>query len=277
MKTAQLPKIKVSRTLRLGNYSMHESHYHDDYELYYLEEGRSRLFLDNKIYTLREGDLALIPRGMIHRVTSIKNISHTRVVAMIPYDFIVSVLESLGAEDKDEYLSAKVISIPDSKIHEFQELIDNILFEEEHNDNISGMMIESYIRILLLTMFRYYQLENETALKSPNTTDEIIQLMARFISKNYQKNITLNMAAEMANLSPTYFSKKFKQKTGFGFKDYLVKVRLMEAAKMLKNSDKSVTEVALECGFNDSNYFGTMFKKEFSIPPAKFKRTSKLI
>ena len=214
MKTTQLPKIKVSRTLRLGNYSMHESHYHDDYELYYLEEGRSRLFLDNKIYTLREGDLALIPRGMIHRVTSIKNISHTRVVAMIPYDFIMSVLESLGAEDKDEYLSAKVISIPDSKIHEFQELIDNILFEKEHNDNISGMMIESYIRILLLNMFRYYQLENETALKSPNTTDEIIQLMARFISKNYQKNITLNMAAEMANLSPTYFSKKFKQKTG---------------------------------------------------------------
>ena len=76
-------------------------------------------------------------------------------------------------------------------------------------------------------------------------------------------------------MSPTYFSKKFKRETGFGFKGYLAKYRLREAVKLLKsNKYSSITDVATRCGFNDSNYFATAFKAEYGVSPNKFRHYS---
>ncbi|OYP47874.1 hypothetical protein CG709_03195 [Lachnotalea glycerini] len=85
------------------------------------------------------------------------------------------------------------------------------------------------------------------------------------------------MAASQANMSATYFSRKFKNVTGFGFKEYLCKIRLTEASKLLLETNQSITEVAFSCGFSDSNYFGDVFRKLKGVSPLQYRKTREII
>ena len=87
-------------------------------------------------------------------------------------------------------------------------------------------------------------------------------------------DLTLNEVADYVNISPTYFSKKFKLSTGFGYKEYLNNIRIQEASALLLDTNKSVTEIALDCGYNDSNYFGDVFKRVKGVSPMKYRKNN---
>ena len=99
-----------------------------------------------------------------------------------------------------------------------------------------------------------------------------IQIAARYISEHYAEEITLSDAAAMAFMEETYFSKKFKQLTGFGFKEYLVTTRIKAAEKLLSTTNMAIGEIAEACGFSSSNYFGNVFKSVWGISPSDYRR-----
>ena len=80
--------------------------------------------------------------------------------------------------------------------------------------------------------------------------------------------------ARVVNLSPSYLSKKFKASTGFGYREYLVLVRVQAASVMLLETNKSIAEIALACGFRDSNYFGDAFKREKGVSPSAYRKNN---
>ena len=94
----------------------------------------------------------------------------------------------------------------------------------------------------------------------------------KYIYNNFRKPLTLEDVSSVASLSPTYFSKKFKLITGMGFKEYLNYVRLKHAQTALLTTDSSITDIALEYGFNDSNYFKDLFKKVYGKSPREYRK-----
>ena len=72
------------------------------------------------------------------------------------------------------------------------------------------------------------------------------------------------------------FSKKFHRLTGFGFKEYLTHVRIQAAAEQLLSGKQSVTEVALNCGYSDGNYFGDAFRKIKGMSPNQFRKKNQI-
>lgn len=83
--------------------------------------------------------------------------------------------------------------------------------------------------------------------------------------------------ADKFHISKSYLSKKFKSVTGFGFKEYLVNVRIKNACTLLLDTNKSITDIAFECGFNDSNYFGDAFRHVKGMSPNKYRRNKETI
>ena len=84
--------------------------------------------------------------------------------------------------------------------------------------------------------------------------------------------VTLDEIADMLHLNPSYFSKKFKAVNGFGFKEYLNTIRINHSEQLLLETDMSITEIALECGYDNSNYFGDAFKHLNHLSPTQFRK-----
>ena len=105
-------------------------------------------------------------------------------------------------------------------------------------------------------------------------SNETIQRIVEYILANYKDNITLSGTAEMFNMSESSLSKKFKAFTGHRFREYLVDVRTHAAAELLRQSELSMTEIACECGFSDSNTFGDTFKRVFKQSPSSYRKNS---
>ena len=94
---------------------------------------------------------------------------------------------------------------------------------------------------------------------------------------HYNEKLVLEDMAKQFNLSRSYLSKKFKSVTGFGFKEYIINVRIKHACELLLNTNKSITTIAFECGFNDSNYFGDAFRRTKGVSPNKYRRNQERI
>lgn len=99
---------------------------------------------------------------------------------------------------------------------------------------------------------------------------DIIYKAMNFIRDNYDKSITLDDVASDVCLSPSYFSKLFKDETGISYTDYLNRVRI-EAGKRLLKEQYSLVEIAQIIGFSDQSYFSKVFKKFEGISPGKWR------
>jgi AraC-like DNA-binding protein len=97
----------------------------------------------------------------------------------------------------------------------------------------------------------------------------------QYMHTHFGKKITIGKLAAVANLSESHFIKVFKDTTGKTPKEYLLLMRLDKAKKMLQNTNKKNTEIALDCGFNNSSHFANTFKKYFKTTPLKFRNLLK--
>ncbi|KZN61243.1 helix-turn-helix domain-containing protein [Pseudoalteromonas luteoviolacea] len=78
--------------------------------------------------------------------------------------------------------------------------------------------------------------------------------------------------AFLCHMSASTFNRKFKQVYGTSANKYLIKKRLEKAQQLLKLTDKSVTEVALECGFEELSYFSRIFKQHYQVTPSQLRK-----
>lgn len=105
--------------------------------------------------------------------------------------------------------------------------------------------------------------------------DRLAQLLARsieFVRVNYQRELTLEEVAAQAYLSPFHFSRTFKKMTGHNFKDYLTKLRLEEAKRLLADTPLTITQIASKVGYKSPGYFSTLFREREGCPPAQYRR-----
>jgi AraC-like DNA-binding protein len=89
-----------------------------------------------------------------------------------------------------------------------------------------------------------------------------------YIEGHLAEKITGEDMARLCSMSPFRFSREFKEAFGIAFREYLVRLRLKEAARLLENPQARVTQVAYAVGFNDMSYFSRMFKRYFGVSPS---------
>lgn len=98
-----------------------------------------------------------------------------------------------------------------------------------------------------------------------------IKLAIQFITKNFDKNITLKDVADEVFLSQNYLSELFKKETGEGFYEFLSNYRIKRAKELLVTTNLKIYEVAENVGYNDSITFGRAFKKITGVTPNSFR------
>lgn len=115
------------------------------------------------------------------------------------------------------------------------------------------------------------QIIDEISRRRKHMNTKLFEEAIEYINDNFASNITLEDVSEHVHISPYHFSHEFKRFTSMNFIEYLTKVRINEAKKLLLTTDLSIKEVSSQVGYQDSSYFGRVFKNVEGVPPSKFK------
>lgn len=274
MTEKNLPDITYTRIKRSTDYSM-EPHFHNNYEIYYLVSGNRRIFINNKIYDISKGDFVLAERNVLHKTTystKTANNSHERVCIRFNIANLAPFIDEFGEKETLEMFKSSILNIPLNARKELMDLFDKLDRNINSPDKFSALSIKAALQQILVFYLRFKNISNTEIPQSLTANDIIIQKAANYIADNYTSDITLNSISDYIGISSTYFSKRFKDATGFGFKEYLLNLRINHSVSLLLQTTDTITEVAYKCGFNDSNYFGDVFKKHKGVSPLQFRK-----
>ncbi len=269
-----IDRIYVNRAVRSSDYKMSVNHSHNYFEIFYILQGNTRFFVDDKLFDLHAGDYLLIPPLKVHynryiTQTNRINIYFRRKDLLRGNEFVIPGLDQ-------KYLDhVSLYHTPSGHADLLEKSIDRML----HEDHIIDANTEAMMQLLLQEFFilteRYSTSYDGYSQQMTLEGDLTIQDAAKYISENYHLPITLNYLAEQSGMSPSYFSKRFHLITGMGMKEYLTYVRLTHAEAELLSTNHTIKEIAENSGFSDSNYFKDAFKKEYGYSPRNYRNSRK--
>jgi len=104
-----------------------------------------------------------------------------------------------------------------------------------------------------------------------NISKRTLSYAIQYINENYMKDIKLEDVARQVHVSPNYFSRIFKTEYKQSFVEYLTRIRIEAAKKMILKADKSISDICWDVGYNDPNYFTKVFKKVTGQTPSEYR------
>ncbi len=254
----------VSRQEFKSKHSMPHVHYHKEHELYYMVKGSTTYYIGDKIYHIKQGDFVFIPKGVLHKTDYEEHDSNERLLISIGDMIFTNELQPV----KEELCNCRVISVKEERLAYFERLMQQIEMEYQCDDVYNPIMLNLYITELLVQLCRYKQ-----SIK-PDLTgmDQLIYSISKYISTHFREQITLETLSMQFSVSASHLSRKFKGGTGIGINEYITYVRVNHAEKLLREENLTITDVATQCGYSDSNYFSTVFKRVKGVSPQKYSR-----
>lgn len=269
----------IERVHRDSNYNTQKYHYHPYYEIGFLVSGCRNMTIDHSIYFFNKGNVVFISTGEIHKGYPVEH--NPCAIELVNICFVEKYLEPFfeiygGKEKFLNFFSNHIINIPAGRYEYVKGLLQKMIDEHKKIDELSKFLVKTYFNELIAFLIRCSK-NACSDIVDDNESDKIISDAVKYIYYNYNKDISLDDIAKKFNLSKSYFSRKFKAVTGFGYKEYITSVRLKKACDLLLDTDDSITEIAEKCGFNDSNYFGDAFRKVKGVSPNKYRKNKGVV
>ena len=235
-------------------------HYHNGFEIYFMDKGKCDYFIDQKLYHVEEGDLILIPEGTLHK-TIYEEQEHKRTLIYCSRHFIPT-------EIADRLPSLLHLYRNPPLVPRIKTLLEQIRTEYHSPDDYSEPILIRLMHLLFYTLIR-----NADGCRQVTSDHPYTEGALAYIKAHFAEPITLTELAKSIGITPEHLSRVFKRKTGFGFSEYLNMFRLQQAESMLKD-DRSlrICDIAFACGFNDSNYFSKRFREIYGFTPSGFRK-----
>ncbi len=265
-----LDQIFAETALRHEGYVMPHPHCHDYFELFYVESGTCRFFIEDNMYDIYAGDFMLIPPQIYHYTRYLSGQCRRNVVHFGSADLGEGVIRLLP--QREEFLSAtRIFQAPQEYREQMSGHFSKMVSERKISDKCSRPMLRALLQELFLLCCRECRLLTNIPDRIHTTDRQIVQA-ARFISLHYMDRITAADIAAAAGYSPNYLSRKFRSSVGLGIHEYLTFIRLRHAAYELVTTGDRITDIAFRCGFSDSNYFKDAFKKKYGVTPRAYRK-----
>lgn len=172
-------------------------------------------------------------------------------------------LQEGSAGFKEYYMQSEPLT---SEIAKIVEIINHSYSEKTVPSELKTLSeVYKLLSVLNENFFELYPNKNNY-----NRNISFLRNITLFLSENYMKDISTCDAARYINLSQPQFCRVFRNHFGCNFMKHLCQYRVIQAANLFKNSELSVTDIALEVGFSDYCYFSRSFKKYIGLSPAKY-------
>ena len=256
----------------LSDHVDHEAVIHEEIEIIWVIKGNAIITVDEKEYLLSPQTVFLV---YMYRKHSLKS---------EPNSIIVTYRLKKEYLHKNNLFFEKINFV--NRVYSFEELavkykqvplliveIIKLLISEEISD-LNRYKIIGYYNMYIVDLYRIILKERYLDVKHINFENYLnrIHTIIEYTYKNFKEKISLESLAELTKVSVFRLSHFIKDALGISYRDFLQNVRFEKALKLLKETNQSVAEIALECGFSDHKYLNKLMRDRFNITPLKYRK-----
>lgn len=253
--------IEYEEKKRTEDWDMSELHYHECYELYFLEQGEREIILENKAISVKPNTLLIIPPFIMHKT---KGGAYHRFIIYVSADLLqnspLANIKDACAFCLNEEYSQTVFSVL------------KFACEIERTDKVKKDNEKLSILNTVLAILEHRTMETLSFSQTNIKNDGIFKIV-NYINEHYDERYNLNALCKKFYFTKSNLCRCFKKEMDCSVTDYVYFVRLNKAKNLLYNTDKSIEEIASACGFSSANYFSLMFKRKIGTSPMAYRRT----
>ena len=256
-------------------------HYHDNFEISFITEGSGKRIVADSIEEFQPGDLVFIGCNLPHVwIADKETLAPTK-----------RTLEMVFLQFSSDILVPQLLALP-----EFRH-VSKALALSERGIQIVGQTLNEASEIMLqlpylkgfermLHFFRMMDIigESETNIQLASrdyinmrftTGNKRLAAIHEYLMKNYREEVDLKRLAALVNMAEGSLCRFFKMNMGMTVFEYLNKIKIEFACKLLMDNDLSILKVCLDSGFNNLSHFNKQFRKTTGVPPSEYRKRLK--
>lgn len=285
--TNQETRIHGNSDLPIGVYQQHMNlyrqgctpwHWHKEAELYFVLEGAVRVTTTAGEHILQETEGCFINTNCLHSMHPYE--CDDAIYQSVVFDpFVISSSISLLFDEKYLYplLKCKQIpAIPFHSVHPYHsyiyEKISHIIFLQKKQEFGYEMIMRNCLAEIWLTLLKTAEHTIHHSPQGANLDYERIHIMLSYIHEHYTEDLTSENIANSASVSVSECCRCFQRCLKQSPFDYLIEYRIRQAADLLAQTDRSISEIGSSVGFNNSSYFSSKFKNILHLSPRDYRK-----
>lgn len=230
-------------------------------QIFVSRKGEGILTVNGKKLRLPENTAFYIPAGMPHSYRAAEKDWYVDWMCFSGYEAL-ALIKKWGLTN-----FAKLGNPLADTMHEIMQKA----YYELKGDKIYGSSVASGLLYTLMLELRQGVDSRFSQSLAATHTDSYSEVL-RYIEDHYSEQIRLSDLAELAGITEQHLCRLFKTNLEMRPMEFITRVRIMHAKEMLMFSEKPISEISAESGFQDSSYFSVVFKKYEGMSPAEFRR-----
>ncbi len=262
----QLSMQPISATFHLGSEVILTPNWKDknvilpNSKLFYILDGEIVISTKNQNFTAKKGDMVLIPAGVKHDF----NLSQKNYAKKCWFHFDLNIGGNGFFDNLD--LPYKITIGINKHVKDLFDGIFKCALSKRMQDKLK-------VSSGIIDLVSFY-LDNCNYSQHVVELKDEIDKAIEFIKDNFRQNVSLSQIASHANLSPNYFVRKFKERTGYAPLQFLCIMKMERAKYLIEQTQDPISSIMEELGFYDASYFSKLFKKYCGYSPKKFREIS---
>jgi AraC-like DNA-binding protein len=242
-----------------GNDITFPPHIHKELELLMVTKGQIELTTNSSIQLLRQGDLSVMFPNTIH---SYRTINDSEYLILIFNGDMLPLYKNIFSSQKPSNNFIPVSQVPSEVYNSFCSIQ-----QEVQLDNNSAI-ITGYLYLIIGRLLSLMSLQKTQIDIGFNLQERILS----YIQLNYLNPINLSLIANEFGISRFYLSRFFSHNIGIRLDKYINELRVNYANYLLSSSNKQITEIAFECGFETLRTFNRAYKSITSVTPREYRK-----
>jgi xylan 1,4-beta-xylosidase len=250
-------------------YFTNELQWHSDFIISFILKGTVNIHTKNRGHLLKENDIFFLEPFNSYSILATSD--QVRVLTFsVDYEF----LNHLSPDIETIILSTNYLRADyASDIHQLlSKNIAQIVLHTLKNGACQRLKCLSAISNILTTIIESFGSKQNEATTPPSYVQLRVKEITQYINDNYSEKITLDDISEQLGIHPQYFSSFFKKNFNKNFVEYLTDFRVSRSLPKLLNSNESILDIAISCGFSNHKTYSAAFKKLYGSSPNQYKK-----